>query len=168
MQISIICTDPYFRSVGEKREIISYLHPLFEFPFAINQNNPIPVSELATNRQAIIDNDSDAETGVVIEINVFGTINIIQINALNTGEFIGVSDTFYENDKIVIDTTKGQKTVSLVRNGTKTSIFGKLLTNSRFFQLQSGINTFSYSIDNGSNDDEAEIVFLYSNTYRGV
>ena len=85
-----------------------------------------------------------------------------------TGESFGIVNSFVANDRIFIDTNKGQKSVYLVRGGNVTNLFSKVISGSTFFQLLPGDNRFSYSVDDGANDNKVFILFTFANLYRGV
>lgn len=168
MQISIICPNPYFKGLEEIVDDISKTIAAFEFPFAIDINNPIEFSTIDTSKITRVDNNSESETGVIIEIDVLDSCNKIQLNNISTGEIFTLKYAFLEGDKITIDTNKGSKSVSLIRNATKINLFGALVKNSTFFQLNIGDNYFSYLIDNGTNEDAVHIVFKHYTLYGGV
>lgn len=168
MQVSIVCPFPYFRSIAEVITDISNEIAGFYFPFAINYNDPIPFSLYIDHREAVIANDAEAETGAVIEIDVMDTIGKIVILDATTGESFGIVNSFVANDRIFINTNKGQKSVYLVRGVNVINLFLKVISGSSFFQLLPGDNRFSYSVDDGSNDNKVFIMFTFANLYRGV
>lgn len=168
MQISIICPYPYFKSIDEIITDISNEIAKFVFPFSINVGNPIPFSLYIANRQVDVINDSETEAGTIIEIDIFSSVNKIEIKNIDTGNSIILVYSFEEGDKVVINTNKGQKRVQLVRNGTTSNLFSALQQGSVFFQLALGDNYFAYLVDNGANDQFVSIKFYYSNIYRGV
>lgn len=168
MQISIICPYPYFKSMATIVTDISDRASAFVFPFSINIGEPIPFSIYVENRETGVVNDSESETGVMIQIDVLDSVNNIQIKNTNTEEAITLQYAFLEGDKITINTQKGSKSVQLTREGVISNIFSSLQQGSVFFQLQPGVNPFTYLVDNGANDDDVFITFNYSNSYRGV
>ena len=167
MQISIICPSPYFNAMSEIITDISNTLKLFVFPFSINEGEPIPFSEYTENRITRIFNDCESEIGVVIEITFGDEANAIIIKNTTTGEEFELDYAFEIGDVVTIDTNKGQKTVYLMRDGTKINMFPALKSGSVFFQLAAGINTFGYLADGEENKD-IRIVFTYRNQYRGV
>lgn len=168
MQISIICTYPYFKSMAAIIADISNRIAAFTFPFSINIGSPIPFSLYIENRMTGVINDSESETGVLIEIDVLDTVNNIKITNSDTEQFIAVQYAFLAGDKIAINTQKGSKSISLTRNGATSNIFSALQQGSTFFQLEPGVNPFTYMVDSGANDEDVFITFNYSNSYRGV
>lgn len=168
-QISIICTDPYFKALTEIITEVSNIRGLFSFPFSINDGEPIPFSEYEDVPTARIYNDSDGDTGVIIKVLVNANISMIKLQKTNTGEFLQLNDSFLIGDKITINTNVGQKLIELKRGSTTSNLFSKLTNNSVFFQLNQGFNVFSYITSSGNTDNEDLTVdFLYRKSYRGV
>lgn len=167
MQVSIICPNPYFKGIEEIIDDISKSVGAFEFPFAINLPG-VEFSTIDNSKITNVFNDSESETGVIITIDVLDAISIIQIKGTSTGEVFTLNYNFVENDRIVIDTNKGKKSVLLLRNATTTNLFSAVKKGSTFFQLDIGDNFFSYLIDNGTNDDAVQIFFKHYALYGGV
>lgn len=170
MQVSILCPAPYFKGAAEIVDDISKSLPKFKFPFYINENAPIPFSTLDSSRVTDVYNNSETESGVIVEVDIRGAVNSLQIKNTQTGETISLIYTFIKNDKIIINTNKGEKSIKLVRNGVETNIFTALQKNSAFFQLSIGDNYFSYIVNGSTTDDDelVHIVFKHFTLYRGV
>lgn len=168
MQISILCPDSYFKSMQELIDDISKALAAFEFPFSINSDAPIPISTLDTSKVTNVTNDSEGETGVIVEIDVLASVNKIQIRSVSNGDTMTLNYPFVANDRIIIDTNKGEKSITLIREGVKYNIFSSMQKNSTFFQLQVGDNHFSYLIDDGSSDELVYVRFRHYKLYRGV
>ena len=168
MQISILCPQPYFKAIDEIVNDISKITPLFTFPFAINISNPVVFSRLDASLVTDIVNDSTGETGVIIEITFFDSVSEVEIINTDTGESFALAYSFVEDDIVTIDTNKGRKGVTLLRNGATSSLFTAIQPGSTFLQLRPGDNFFSYVADNGSADTDINIVFRHYTVYRGV
>lgn len=168
MQVSIVCPYPYFKAMEEIVDDISKALAAFEFPFAINIDDPISFSTIDTSKVTNVYNDSESETGVIIDIDVLGNVNSLQIKNVSTGETFGLNYNFLENDKVIIDTNKGKKSIKLIRNGIESNLFTSIVKGSTFFQLSIGDNFFSYLVDNGVNDELVHIAFKHYTVYRGV
>lgn len=168
MQISILCPNPYFKAVNEIVDDISKISALFEFPFSINANNPIPFSNIDLQKITNVINDSESDTGLTIEIEFLDSVNKLEIKNIITGEDITLNHSFLANDTVIIDTNKGSKSVSLIRGGIKSNIFTSLKKGSIFFQLSIGDNFFSYLADSGASDEKVFIKFSHYTIYRGV
>lgn len=167
MQISIVCPSPYFKGMKEIVSDISKSLPAFEFPFAIDLPG-IEFSTIDTSKITNVYNESESETGVIIEIDLVNTANKIQINNISTGDVFVLNYDFLEADRIIIDTNIGKKSVSLFRQGNTSNLFTAIKKGSVFFQLDIGDNFFSYLVDEGNNDDGVRIIFKHYALYGGV
>lgn len=167
MQISIICPQPYFKAIDEVIADISKITALFEFPFSINQDEPIPFSSYEANKVTNIFNEA-AKTGVTIQIDILNSVEDILIRNTQTGDTIELNYEFEAGDRVTINTNSGEKSVKLLRNGVISNIFGALVNGSVFLQLESGDNQLAYQVDDGDNDQYVYIIFSFYLVYRGV
>lgn len=167
VQVSLICPEPYFKDMKEIIDDISKVTALFEFPFAIEEEG-IEISVLEQSKITNIYNNSEQETGVIIEIDVYGTVEKIQINNVSTGEIFILDYQFKANDKVIIETNKGKKSIKLLRNAETINIFSAFDKKSKFFQLNIGDNLFSYLADEGIKDSLIHIIFKHRTLYGGV
>lgn len=162
-QITILCPAPYFSDLTEIVDDISSTVSLFTFPFSINEDEPIPISELIENREANVINSSETEVGITIEITFFSAAQSVEIRNATTGEDITVNYGFQNLDVLKIITVKGKKSLRLMRNGTEINLFPALKKGSVLFQLQVGSNILESTCDGDVN-----IKLYHSNLYRGV
>lgn len=162
--ITIVCADPFFKDVNEIVVDASYILAMFEFPFAIE--DPIPFGEFQEDRQVIIYNGGDVDTGAVIELNAFGRVVNPKIFDKYTGEFIGLNITLEDGDSVTISTQKGGKSVSLHRNGVTTNVINTLMRGHSWLQLKIGENAFVYEAEDGLED--LEMSFVHVDRYVGV
>lgn len=169
MQISIICPDPYFYSVSDERQELTYYVPLFEFPFAINEDDPVQFSEYIGYTGVPVMNDSETETGVNFTISCLVDLSEIIIGDTTTGEYMKLSHTFLAGDVISINTNRGQKAIRLLRAGVESNIFYALdVPDSKFLQLAPGQNLFTYAVDNGDGRGKVKIIMSFNKKYEGV
>lgn len=166
-QVSIICPYPYFRSVSESVSDSVSADSQFVFPFSINYNEPVILSTYIDSGAVLVYNESESEAGAVIEIDLMNDASSIELRNTATGDDFILEHAFTSGDKIIVDTNKGKKSVTLMRNGRTSNIFSALVRGSVFFQLVPGVNVFDYLID-GEQDADVYISFRYFNTYRGV
>ncbi len=167
-QISIICPQPYFKSVEEVIADISSRTALFTFPFTINESDPIPISSYDADATATVVNKTATPTGVIIEMDFQGAVNKITVQNTDTAEHITLNYNFIEGDRVTINTNPGEKSVRLTRNGETASIFSAVELGSVFFQLAAGSNSFGYAADDGLSNGNVYIFFRFWNQYRGV
>ena len=160
VQISIICNDPYWKEEQKTEIEFSRVIGLFEFPMDIPPEG-IEFSTVQTELSTFIEN-SEIETGVTIEFRA-NTNNILNPKFINrtTQEYFSVRFDMRQGDIIRVNTRRGNKSVTLIRNGTETNIINDMIRGSTWLQLAPGINELSYECDEG-----AENLSVYLSTYR--
>lgn len=178
-QISILCPDPDLYSTtnnGIVNTVFSGIEPLFEFPFSNESltENLIEFASIQNKTENIVIYDGDSEVGVTITMHALGDVNN-PIIYNNNGQFIKLDTSKLQaltgnsiiiGDDIIITTEKGNKKITLLRNGIYTNILNCLGKGSSWFKLSKGDNIFSYSADLGSTN----LQFTVSNKvkYEGV
>lgn len=169
-QISILCPYPYFRSLNEILTDSSNSLPQFVFPFSINIGEPVIISTLDSETDGIsVYNGSESETGTVVQIDVLQAASSIEIKNTSTGDDFEINYSFLADDLIIINTNKGQKSITLIRAGVISNIFSALQPGSVFFQLSPGVNNFDFLVSgSAANNNDITITFKYYNIYRGV
>lgn len=168
MQISIICTNPYFKDTEIIIDDLTKVINRFIFPFNINLTEPIVISELEISKVTNIQNISESETGFIAEALFLGAANRLEIKNISTGETFIINYEFLKNDRLFINTNKGSKLVILIRDGVERNIISAIERGTTFFQLRIGDNYFSYLLDNGERDNLISLQFKHYNIYRGV
>ncbi len=178
MQISILCPYPYFRSVGG--DIVPYSNSLamFEFPFSINGDDPIPFSETNEWDYVYVDNASDDDVGMKITIENNYANDGLKFANTSTGEYIQIDYSFQIGDLIQINTITGHKDAVLYRNGQTIKLFPYIAIGSTFLQLHPGVNVLKgYDKNYGSYGDiymsdilqgRYTISFAFDDIFRGV
>lgn len=162
-QISIICPDPYFYSAGEDGNNVTDFYtidPMFEFPFS-NESLTDPLlifGEIQIKTEGVITYHGDSEIGVVIYIHAIGPATNINIYNTETREVMMINTTKLEkltgkglvaSDDIVINTTKGEKSITLIREGASYNILNCLDKNTDWFTLSKGDNIFAFTAETG-------------------
>lgn len=169
--ITIVCPDPYFKSVGGVGTSETYFYgiePLFEFPFMNNSlsANRIEFGSIETKAENVVVYDGDSEVGVTITIHAIGQSGDITIYNTKTREIMTISNTkiaaitgegIHSGDDIVINTVKGNKYVNLVREGVITNILNSLSRDSDWFQLAKGDNIFAFEATSGASNLQFKI-----------
>lgn len=164
-QISLICTQPYFVGIDELVTSFSDVSSLFSFPFSMPAEG-VELSAITVNSRKSIINTGDIETGVKIELYAMGeVVNPVLYDVLNRTQF-KLRFTMLANDRIVINTNTGNKSVTLIRDGIESNIIGYMYPNSTWFTLMSGDNVFTYNADSGNSN--LQITFTSSVLYGGV
>lgn len=164
-QISIICPNPYFKSVNELVSIFSDVSPLFSFPFSIAERG-VEVSAITTNVRKAIVNTGDVETGVIIKLFAIGTIVNPVIYDVLKRTHMRLNYTMVAGDTIVINTNVGEKSIELIKSGVTNNILGYMVADSSWLTLEAGDNVFTYDADSGNGN--LQITFTTSVLYSGV
>lgn len=163
-QISIICPYPYFYSAGESNiTVFSGIEPLFEFPFGNESlvTNLLEMGEIQNSAEQVITYNGDAEIGVTIIIYAIGDASNVTIYNAGTREVMRIDtdklaaltgEGIVAGDEITIKTTKGDKSITLLRGGVTTNILNCLDKNADWFQLVKGDNVFVYTAETGNSN----------------
>lgn len=162
-QISIICPDPYFYSTSEGGNNVTDFYtidPVFEFPFS-NESLTEPLlsfGEIQIKTEGVITYYGDSEIGVVIYIHAIGKATNINIYNTDTREVMSINTDRLEqltgkglvaSDDVVINTAKGEKSITLVREGVSYNILNCLDKNTDWFSLSKGDNIFAFTAETG-------------------
>lgn len=164
---TILCPEPYFKSVqmavDEMRNVIDSFH----FPFSSTAEPQLVFGYFATDVGITVENAGDVECGMIIELYASDTITNPKIYDYITQEFIGLNVTMQAADLITIDTNAGHKTATLLRNGVETNIFNSVIQNSTWLQLAAAGSTFVYEVGSG-NASSLSVTFKHTDLYEGV
>lgn len=162
-QISIICPDPYFYSAGEDGNNVTNFYsidPMFEFRFSNESlDEPLLVfGEIQIKTEGVITYHGDSEIGVMIYIHAIGPATNINIYNTETREVMRINTEkissltgkgIVASDDIVINTAKGEKSITLIREGVSYNILNCLDKNTDWFTLAKGDNIFAFTADSG-------------------
>ena len=108
--------------------------------------------------EATINYSGDGECGVIINIEFLGQTTGVRINNTTRGEFMILDDNkisaivgsgISQYDLIRIETTRGSKSVTLLRGGTSYNILHAVDLSSKWIYLQKGANHFTYTATSG-------------------
>lgn len=163
-QISIICPDPHFYSAGpdgNNTTVFYGIESVFEFPFS-NESliEPLIVFGSIQNKtENVITYRGDSEIGIIIQIHAIGEAGSITIYNTGTREIMRIDAVKLETltgsgivagDDIIINTQKGDKSITLIRGGTATNILNCLEKGSDWFSLAKGNNIFAFTAESGT------------------
>ena len=162
--ISIICPYPFFYSAegdGVQTTIFSGVEPMFEFPFCNDSltENLLIMGEIQHKTENVIVYEGDVETGIKMMIHAIGPATHVSIYNVTTREIMRINtdrlkaltgSAIVASDDIIIDTTRGQKSAILIRNGITTNILNCLDRDSDWFELSKGDNIFAYTAETGN------------------
>lgn len=161
-QISVICPDPYFYATnGKTLTLFSGVNPKFEFPFENNSltEKLINFGDIVHMYENVVTYKGDASVGIKITIHALDTVKDIVIYNARTREVMRINTDFIQTltgqaycagDDIIINTKRGEKSVTLLRAGLTTNILNCLGKGSSWFQLSKGDNIFIYNATEGA------------------
>lgn len=166
--VIILCPMPYWRVAQAIVNEMSNVTPLFHFPFASTDTpNELVFGSIDPLASVRVPNDGEAETGLIIEFNAFGTVTNPKVIDYETNEFIGVNYTMQAGDLITINTQAGEKSVTLLRDGVTTNIFNTLMQGITWLQLPFGGGVYAHD---ATADEMGALVINISHydLYEGV
>ncbi len=162
-QISIICPNPYFKSVSEIVNSGSAVTAAFEFPKAFTN---VEFSTETANTMFNIPNKGDIVTGMDISINFTGDVSTPVIRNAKTGEYFRLNRDFVAGDKVTINTHNGEKSVILTRFGVDFNIINSLDAAASWLQLRRGSNMLYFGANSGT--ENMQITFTHTDLFVGV
>lgn len=165
-QISLICPDPYFKGIETILYDFTKQIANFTFPFAIDEAG-IPFTKLESEKVTTLVNEGDAPTGIKFTITALddNIISPIIYNA-ETNEFIRIEIELIKNDTLIINTNRGNKSVTLIRDGIITNELNSVSGASTWLQLEPGVHDFTFSAD--TNNIELQVSAEIETLYEGV
>lgn len=163
--ISIICPDPFFYSEHDNETLFSGVEPSFEFAFENNSTSEslLEMGTIQNVTEQIIVYDGNSEIGMTIYIHALGEVSNVTIAnnltneamVINTDKLktlMGTETAIISGDTIIINTTRGDKSITLLRDGVKTNILNCIERGSKWFTLVKGDNVFSYNAETGASN----------------
>ena len=166
IQVSILCPKPYFEDLETVQQTLSRVAKLFEFPFSIEVNEPILISEIQELPSCTILNGGNVKCGCILDISVLGDVKGLRIYNVTTQEMFGFNFDFQAGDSIHINTTTGNKECFLWRESVKINLLFYRLHGSKWFELASGTNIFTLRVNEGL--ENVKISFSVVELYGGV
>lgn len=184
--ISIICPDPYFYASGENarsKTEFSGINPLFEIPYDTGYSNEsltealTEISTLYVQSERGIMNYGEVDVGVVISIKPLAIVKgVLTISNITLGQNMSfdlnkiktiTENDFHLGDELVINTLRGKKSVTLIREGKNYNALSCIDTRTDWIYLTSGENTFTYYLD-GEGIEDLQFSVTNSILYEGV
>lgn len=166
VQISVMCYQPFFKAAHDLVVELSVILAAFEFPFDISSKGK-EFSIINRTYECVLSNEGEVDNGLIIEMKATGPVINPSIYNADTREFIGLNYTMIEGDLITINTSPGDKSVTLTRAGENSNIINHLKENSAWLKAYSGDNVYTYICDEDS-EDFLNIKFIHTHQYLGV
>lgn len=175
--VSILCPDPFFYATSTNRTSFSGVEPLFEFPFE-NPSLEEPLLVFSSITNEIVKNvhyEGNFDAPITISIHAVGDVSNITIYNMKTRGQLKIDTVklatmtgseIIAGDTIIIDTTQGSRSATLIRDGVSTNIFNCINRDADWFTVGKGVNTFAYKADAG----DVNLHFYIENkvVYTGV
>lgn len=152
-QITLYCAHPYWEDAEFIIKYISDILNLHHFQIAWGEPLPMGVYDMTRTREFF--NEGDAAVGMVVTITAQGDVVNPALYNNQTGEYIGIDDTLTVGDEVVINTIRGQK--SITKNGV--NVLNKLRQGSTWMQLDVGSNIFLIDADKGASEMYFTLIF---------
>lgn len=169
MQISILCPRPYWSTLGLVAYELSTTVAMFSFPFSIEANPGVAISEYTQQPTIKIYNSGSVPCGFTADVEIANGsqgITSLTLYNLTTQKKIGIlgSVTLAATDKVHISTVPGSLTISMVHDGTKTNLINSMTDGSEFFNLALGENILYFTCTGDVDDVDINIVpsFLFA------
>lgn len=161
LQVSVICPDPFFKSMTPLHMQFHGNEPAFEFEFS-NESLTDPLLIMSEIKNAAYRNiyyDGDEETGMKITLDLTGDIKDFTIYNIDTNEKMKLNDAslehiigtrFIAGDTIILNTINKKKGLKLIRGSKEYNILNILDKNVDWLKLRKGNNTFAYTVTEGN------------------
>lgn len=146
IQISIVCTDPYFND-------------------HIDQT-----VEITASTGGSIVTSSTIPTGIVCRTTFSAPASKFTLINVNANKHIEVDYAFETGDELTIDTRLRHKAITLTRSGSTVSIFGSMSDDSELFTVRSGKALLRYTAQpvGGVRDPVSLCEVDYTEIFTGV
>lgn len=147
--ISLKALDPYWTDKSEiDAEIpMAKIEPMLTFPLEITPD--FEFAQLIAGDVIEIHNNGDVAVGAVFTINVGGPLVNPRLYNVLTQEYFALNGTFVTGTKLRISTLRGKKRVEQDDGAGWYNIMTKRKVESRFLQLEKGINYLQLQADSG-------------------
>lgn len=157
--IEMLATNPcWLDTYTEGREMAAWIGGL-SFPLRL------PTTFAKEGQEQVFNNDGDVATPIIAEF--YGPATNPRLDNLTTGEFIRIKRDLLAGEKLIINTTFGNKSVMLVdADNVETNAMHWIDLDSTFWQLKQGENRIKYNADAGV--DKARVKVSWRNRYVGV
>ena len=149
--ITLLCPDPHWHGVVPIQAVDDGVSALFEFPFAIDEDQPVEISEvypLATHA-AVFWNDGTIDSGVEIKLTASGAVDDPQIYHVQSDKFFKLNTSLQNGDIVTISTYDRNKSVIRLRSGVKRTLVASIDRASTWLKSNPGRNDFIFSAYNG-------------------
>lgn len=164
---TILCPSPYFKDAQDVVNELSTVVKAFHFPFASTADPELVFGYFSNTLGITIENDGDVKCGMIIQLYARNPVSNPKIFDYITNDYFGIQYDLQRADLVTIDTTKGQKSVTLLRGAVETNLFNYIMQGSTWLQLPVNGGTYVYEVGTGNTSD-LNITFTHTDLYEGV
>lgn len=164
---TILCPQPFFQDAQDMIDRLSIVINSFHFPFASTAEPELVMGYIDPYTSVSVENEGDTETGLIFTLYATHAVSNPKIFDYVTGDFIGINFDFIAGDQVTIDTRRGHKSITLLRNGVESNIFNSLMKNSVWLQLPASGGEYTYEVGEG-NAAYLKITITHYTLYEGV
>lgn len=161
MHITLICPEPYFKSMDDYGKNIANKRSLLAFPFVMLPDRGLISDYRIFNTKVKIQNDGDIEVGAKIIFTAVGFIKNPKL-IINDGEFVRAIIDMNKGDSVAFNTDIDN--LSAMMN--KEDILNQTDPKMSFFQVPPGENVIEYSSDEGTSN--MQVYVFYTPQYLGI
>lgn len=165
--VAILCPFPYFKGAQEVINELSSVTPMFHFPFASTSAKELVFGVIDTLTSVEVVNSGSVETGLTFQLYARNEVSNPKIINYETSQYMEIDIDMELGDLITITTGQGNKTVSLLRDGTTTNIFNLLSKDSTWLQLDTAGSVFVYEVGTGSVTN-LDVTISHYDLFEGV
>lgn len=147
--VAITCPFSYFKGLQMIVNELSSLTSTFHFPFGSTAEPELVMGYIDPMANTAVHNNGSVECGLTFELYARASITNPKIYNYLTGEWIGLNYTMEAGDLITITTGRGEKSVTLLRQGEDINLFNHLMEGITWIQLDIGGSEFVYEVETG-------------------
>lgn len=178
-EVSIYCERPYFRSMDEDQVLTRLygVHKVFQFPF---KNDSLTEKQLVMGErldQKFVEllYSGNVPNGALFRYIFTGSVTNPSIMSERTGEAMRIDSSaltqilgsgLRAGDIVEINTVRGARSISLIRDGIRRNVLNALSRSSRWITLKRGMNHISVYADGNPGNFQVEI--MNDNLYSGL
>jgi hypothetical protein len=157
--INLIAHRPFWTDNVAAETDIATWESLWEFDIEIpDADGGMEFETRNASMIVTVTNDGDVRNGIIVKFKASGTVVNPTLICADTGEYIKVNHTMQAGETITVNTTYGNKSVTISDATSETDIISDLDIDSTFIQLEVGDNTFKYDADTGVTALETAVI----------
>lgn len=174
-QISVICDSSYLTSTNVQVSKLSSVVDSFRFPFTSLEDPELTFGYINVDRNVIVTNNGDVETGLIFEIIAYDEVVNPIIYNYRTQEWFGLNMTLHAGDVVQISTYTGAKTVYIIQDGVTYNAINYIMSKHPTFdtyltwlKLAVGDQAFLIDYVDYGEGTKATLNIYHRNEYLGV